>query len=59
MPLLAHLRIRIVVRRAVVALAAAAALVTTAALIGATGTAHADVKTAPAHRLMAACVCWG
>lgn len=59
MPLLAHTRIRIVVRAAAVALVGVVVLVTTGALIGVTGAARADVSTAPAHRLMAACVCWG
>ena len=53
MPLFARVRFRIVVRDAVVA------LVATAALIGATGAARGAVSAAPAHRLMAACVCWG
>ncbi|WP_194907065.1 hypothetical protein [Catenulispora rubra] len=56
MPPFARARIRIVFRDALVA---SVALVAAAALIGTTGTAQADVSAAPAHRLMAACVCWG
>ncbi|MEY9861114.1 heme A synthase [Catenulispora sp. GAS73] len=59
MPLRTHMRIRIVVRAAAVALVGVVVLVTTGAPIGVTGAARAEVSTAPAHRLVAACVCWG